>query len=65
MAEIWNMDKDRLVYNEKYSDGILKKTVCNERLRTLYPEYNFISLEDGLTITCNWFYQNYENVRKN
>jgi GDP-L-fucose synthase len=46
------------------SDGCMVKTVTNNRLLKLFPEFKFTSLDDGLDTTVDWFIKNYDNCRK-
>lgn len=51
-------------YDTSKSDGIFRKTMSNEYLKTLLPDFHFTSLEDGLRSSVEWFRNNYPNVRK-
>lgn len=59
-------DENKIIYNTDYSDGIIKKTVSNDKLKQVMSNLNFINIEDGLKQTCNWFIANYNNqsIRK-
>ena len=46
------------------SDGQFKKTADNSKLRKLYPDFKFTSIEDGLRETVAWFEANYDKARK-
>jgi GDP-L-fucose synthase len=47
------------------SDGIYKKTASNINLKACVPNLHFVSLEDGLRKTIDWFIQEYSSsVRK-
>ena len=59
-----NISKEKLKNDESMADGCMKKTVNNEKLKSLYNNIEFTSLEVGLKKTYNWFVQNYENIRK-
>jgi GDP-L-fucose synthase len=59
-----DIDKEKLKNDESMTDGCMKKTVSNEKLKKLYSDIEFISLEVGLKKTYNWFINNYENIRK-
>lgn len=45
------------------SDGQLKKTASNCKLRRLLPDFTFTSFEVGLRQSIDWFCQNYPNLR--
>jgi hypothetical protein len=55
---------DNVCYNDNYSDGILKKTVSNEKLRDIMPGYIFTDLHEGLATTIKWFLDNVNNIRE-
>jgi len=50
--------------NNKYSDGIYRKTADNSKLNSILPNFEFTSLKDGIDQSVNWFIQNYETLRK-
>ncbi len=64
IAEIGNMIaknfdyQDHIVFDNSYSDGQFKKTVSNKRLLTLFPDFKFISVQDGIQRTIQWFLEN-------
>jgi GDP-L-fucose synthase len=52
-------------FDETFSDGQYRKTVCNTRLLNfLGGKYNFISLEEGIPKTIDFFISNYSSIRK-
>lgn len=51
-------------FDTSKADGQFKKTASNAKLRSLRPDYNFTTIEDGLRETCKWFKENYELARK-
>ncbi len=53
-----------IVFDTSKADGQYKKTASNKKLRTLIPEFQFTSIQDGLQETIQWFEDNYEYVRK-
>lgn len=54
----------KIVFDTSKSDGQFKKTAANGKLRSLYPEFQFTSIEDGLKQSCEWFEAHYEEARK-
>ena len=54
IAKNYNYE-NRLVFDTSYSDGQYKKTVSNEKLNSLYPEFAFTKIEDGIKKACEWF----------
>jgi GDP-L-fucose synthase len=64
IANIMGYDESKIVYNNNYSDGIIKKTVSNEKLKNIMPHLNFTDIEKGLKITCDWFVNNQKKIRQ-
>ncbi|KAG9511298.1 GDP-L-fucose synthase, partial [Fragariocoptes setiger] len=46
------------------SDGQIKKTASNKKLRSYLPDFKFKPLELGITETVEWFLKNYKEARK-
>ena len=46
------------------SDGQHKKTASNDKLKSLYPEFEFTPFAEAVARTCRWFEDNYETARK-
>lgn len=64
-----NLKYNQVVYDNVSSDGQYLRLVSNHRWLELYKriedkEYKFISLEEGLKTTIEWFKENYEKCRK-
>mmetsp|Transcript_15713 Transcript_15713/g.26998 ORF Transcript_15713/g.26998 Transcript_15713/m.26998 type:complete len:315 (-) Transcript_15713:31-975(-) len=53
-----------VVFDTSKADGQFKKTASNAKLRKLYPDYKFTSMEDGIQASVDWFVANYEAARK-
>ena len=64
IADAFEIDKKRIIFDDTKSDGQYKKTATNKKLRTLLPEYKFKSLNEGIHETCRWFQDNYNTCRK-
>jgi len=56
--------EERMVFDDKYSDGQYKKTADNSKWKALYGDLNTISIESGLEDTIKWFITNYDSLRK-
>jgi GDP-L-fucose synthase len=54
----------RIVFDSSYSDGQYKKTVSNEKILKLCPNFKFTGIEDGIKSSVKWFMENIDNVRK-
>lgn len=46
------------------SDGQFKKTADNSKLLSLYGDYKFVDIEDGIKRSVEWFVKNYDSCRK-
>lgn len=47
--------KQEIKYNAQYSDGIIKKTISNEKFKHLFPDYAFTSIDNGIKTTIDWY----------
>ncbi len=56
--------ENNLIFDTSKSDGQYKKSVSNQKLKSLYPDFVFTSINSGLDETINWFIQHYSNIRK-
>ena len=56
--------KGNVVWDDDKPDGQFKKPTSIEKLKSLLPNYKFVSIEDGLKETIEWFHNNYNNLRK-
>lgn len=45
-------------------DGQIRKTASNDKLRELFPNFEFTPLNVGIEKTVIWFSKNYPNIRK-
>jgi len=55
---------ENLKFDDTKADGQFKKTASNKKLTSLYPEFKFTPIEEGLKQSVDWFTKNYETVRK-
>ena len=62
IAEI--MKYKNIEYDPRYGDGQYKKTVSNDKLKSIMPSLKFKNMDYGLTNTIKWFCENYDSVRK-
>lgn len=53
-----------LSYDTRMSEGQIKKTASNDKLRKLNPNFKFTHIIDGLTNVIDWYCSAYPNVRK-
>jgi len=64
IANAIGFDPENIVYDHTKSDGQLKKTASNAKLRKLYPDFRFTPFAEGIAKTVKWFEDNYEIARK-
>ena len=64
IADVMRIEKEKISWDTTKSDGCLKKTVSNNVLKSILPDYEFTTLEDGLKETYEWFVENYDTCRK-
>lgn len=53
-----------IIFDTDKADGQFKKTACNKKLRSYRPDYEFVSIDDGVQKSVDWFVENYETARK-
>lgn len=56
--------KGNVVFDTSKSDGQFKKTANNAKLMSLYPDFKFTPMKDGITQACHWFMENFDIARK-
>ena len=62
IARAFNYE-DRMVFNDSFSDGQHKKTADNSKLMELFPDFQFVNIEQGIAMTVKYFKDNYPNLR--
>ncbi len=63
IIEISNF-KGKVTFDNTKSDGQLVKKTDNSKLISVIGNYDYTPIEEGLTKTINWFFNNYEKARK-
>jgi len=53
-----------VTWDTSKADGQYKKTASNAKLRGLLPDYKFMTFQEGVKETVEWFKENYETCRK-
>ncbi|XP_008327925.1 GDP-L-fucose synthase-like [Cynoglossus semilaevis] len=51
-------------YDNTMSDGQIKKTASNAKLRRYLPDFTFTPLDEAIKMTCEWFVANYDTAKK-
>ncbi|GAA6230598.1 GDP-L-fucose synthase-like [Lates japonicus] len=55
--------KGEIHFDTSLSDGQLKKTASNAKLRRYLPDFTFTPLKEAMKMTCDWFVANYNIAR--
>uniref|UniRef100_A0A672RB94 GDP-L-fucose synthase n=1 Tax=Sinocyclocheilus grahami TaxID=75366 RepID=A0A672RB94_SINGR len=53
-----------VIYDTSKSDGQIKKTANNAKLRKYLPDFKFTPFKQAVKETCDWFAANYDTARK-
>uniref|UniRef100_A0A667YHW9 GDP-L-fucose synthase n=1 Tax=Myripristis murdjan TaxID=586833 RepID=A0A667YHW9_9TELE len=56
--------KGKILFDTTKSDGQMKKTASNAKLRRYLPNFTFTPLKEAIQMTCSWFVANYATARK-
>lgn len=55
--------QNRVIFDTSKPTGQVKRTVSGNKLKSLYPEFRFTSIENGIRETVDWFVSNYGTAR--
>ena len=55
---------ENLQFDTTKSDGQYKKTVSNEKIVKLLPDFKFTPFDEAIKETCDWFVKNFDSCRK-
>ena len=64
LVDVMEIPRDHVKWLTEKADGCMKKTVSNEKLKSILKDFNFTEINKGLEITYDWFKENYNNIRK-
>ena len=64
LADVMKIPREEVKWLTEMSDGCMRKTVTNKKLKYIFNDFNFTNIDEGLEITYNWFKENYEITRK-
>ena len=64
IADSIGLDRAQIRWDETQSDGQHKKTASNERLMSLFPDFEFTPFHEAIAETVQWFQSRYPNVRQ-
>uniref|UniRef100_A0A7S1C235 GDP-L-fucose synthase n=1 Tax=Corethron hystrix TaxID=216773 RepID=A0A7S1C235_9STRA len=53
-----------VLYDTTKADGQFKKTASNKKLRSHLPDHKFVSIQEGIQKSVDWFVENYDTARK-
>ncbi len=54
----------QIIYDRAYENGQFRKTCSRKELDKVIPNFEFTSLENGLSKTIDYFINNFNNIRK-
>ena len=58
LCKVMNIDKKKVLFDTSWSDGCMRKTVSNLKLKIVFPNLSFTSLEEGLHNSYGWYIKN-------
>tara|TARA_B100001287_G_scaffold269925_1_gene267955 strand:+ start:2492 stop:3460 length:969 start_codon:yes stop_codon:yes gene_type:complete len=64
IADTMTISREEITWDTTKSNGCMKKTVSNEKFKSIYPDFKFTNLKDGLKYTYKWFRTNYDSIRQ-
>ena len=64
VGKLSGYDVSKIKQDKTKADGCLRKTVDGSYFKTVFPDFRYTSLEDGVKNTIKWFHENYDNCRK-
>jgi len=62
LAKVMKFNGD-IIYQSDKPDGQFRKPTDTSKIKKYLPDYQFTSLENGLQLTVDWFYENYPYIR--
>jgi len=63
LIDIANINKNYIKIVDK-DEGCLKKTASNSYFVSLFPDFKYTDIDEGLKYTYDWFINTYDTVRK-
>tara|TARA_X000000950_G_scaffold43809_1_gene49288 strand:- start:9886 stop:10860 length:975 start_codon:yes stop_codon:yes gene_type:complete len=64
LAYHMDIDIHNINWDTSKSDGCMRKTVTNAKLKSFYPDFKFTDIDEGIWETYKWFKENYPYIRK-
>ena len=64
VGELIGYDTENITQDVTKSDGCLRKTVDNNYFKTVFPDFKYLTLKEGISQTIEWFIENYDICRK-
>ena len=63
IADIFDF-KNKIIFDSSKPDGQLRKPSDNSVMKSMYPDFKFTPIREGLEKSIDWFIKNYPNIRK-
>jgi GDP-L-fucose synthase len=64
VAQAFELPPEQMEFDKSAADGQFKKTANNAKLRSLRPDFKFVSIAEGIKRSVDWFVKNYDTCRK-
>ena len=64
VGELIGYNTENITQDITKSDGCLRKTVDNTYFMTIFPDFKYLTLKEGISQTIEWFTKNYDICRK-
>ena len=64
VGKLSDFDLNKITSDSSKSDGCLRKSVDGTYFKEVFPDFKYMSLEEGIKQTIEWFNKNYNNCRK-
>jgi GDP-L-fucose synthase len=53
-----------IIFDKSKPDGQYRKPSDNSVIKSMFPDFEFTPIRDGIKKSVEWFIQNYPNIRK-
>uniref|UniRef100_A0A8D3AGP1 GDP-L-fucose synthase n=1 Tax=Scophthalmus maximus TaxID=52904 RepID=A0A8D3AGP1_SCOMX len=64
LQETWELGDTLCIYDTTMSDGQMRKTASNGKLKCYLPDFTFTPVNEAVKMTCDWFVANYDIANK-
>lgn len=64
IRDMFQLPYNQMIYDDTCSDGQIKKTACNLKLLTLFPDITFTDIDQGIRNVIQWVKETYPYIRQ-